>query len=180
MGGRCCGPQRRRDPLLLAYILAGGLSSRFGRDKAMHLVDGTPMVARVAGTLAAAGLAPVVVARERRPLELVQVLEPDGPRHPLWGIACALAHAGAAGQARALVAPCDLPGLAEAQVRALVAASAAGPCRAAGQPLLAILEVAMRGEIEGGALAGAAALDILCALPEIDLGPIENLNRPRR
>jgi molybdopterin-guanine dinucleotide biosynthesis protein A len=163
-----------------AYLLAGGLSTRFGSDKAMHMIDGVPMIVRVAATLATAGLHPVVVARERRPIDIEQLLEPDGPRHPLWGVAHALRHARRNGATRVLVCPCDLSTLSVAHVRTLLAACATAPGRAKGQPLLAVLDVAMHEAIEGGALAAAATHDILAVLPEVDLGELENLNRPRR
>jgi molybdenum cofactor cytidylyltransferase len=42
-------------------VLAAGSSTRFGADKRLHRVDGTPMVRRAAETAVAAGLDPVVV-----------------------------------------------------------------------------------------------------------------------
>jgi len=48
-----------------AFILAGGRSTRFGSDKARALVDGSPLIVRVARLADAAGLRPVTaIARE--------------------------------------------------------------------------------------------------------------------
>lgn len=102
-------------------VLAGGYSRRFGQDKALYAVEGRPMVARVAGALAAAGLDVVIVARDLRleGLGLPVLVEPDAPtRHPLWGLAAALAAYPAV-----LVAPCDLAWLDAATVRALLEAA---------------------------------------------------------
>src|SRR4051794_12212479 len=99
-----------------AFILAGGLSLRFGSDKALHLVDGEPLVLRIAGVLRAADLEPWLVAREPRGVGLPELIEPDGPRHPLWGVAAAL------GQGEdVFITPCDLADLRVEQVRALLA-----------------------------------------------------------
>lgn len=103
-------------------VLAGGLSTRFGQDKALYAVDGVPLALRVAGALRGAGLEVVVVARDRRleALGLPVLLEPEAPtRHPLWGVAAALAV-----YPEVLLAPCDLPALDVPTVRALLAAPA--------------------------------------------------------
>ena len=60
------------------YVLAGGLSSRFGSDKAVYLVDGVPLAVRIAEVLRAAGLDPCVVARTPRGLGIPERIEPDG------------------------------------------------------------------------------------------------------
>ena len=45
------------------YVLAGGRSSRMGRDKALIPVDGVPLAARIADVLAAAGLDVYLIRR---------------------------------------------------------------------------------------------------------------------
>ncbi len=149
-------------------ILAGGLSRRFGADKALYAVDGEPMAVRVANVLRAAGLEPWLVAREPRGLGLPELLEPDGPRHPLWGIAAALGEGD-----DAFVAPCDLAALRVEQVEALVAARAI----AAGQPLLGVFPARLRDRALQYATAGASVRSFVEGLPVLDVGPILNLNR---
>lgn len=154
---------------MTGYILAGGLSRRFGRDKAMFLVEGEPLAARTARVLAEAGLDPVVLAREPRPLGLPELLEPDGPRHPLWGVAHALARG-----ADAFFAPCDLPELTVGQVRALIA----GRGVAAGQPLLGVIP-ADRGLLaRETAERGGSVRGFVAGIPVIDVGDVRNLNEP--
>jgi molybdopterin-guanine dinucleotide biosynthesis protein A len=115
-----------------AYILAGGRSLRWGADKAVALVDGRALALHAAEALRAAGYAPWLVAREARPtLGLPELMEPDGPRHPAWGLAHALLDARARGCDGAMFLPCDLVGVTGAQVLELARAHAS----ASGQPL---------------------------------------------
>ena len=110
------------------YVLAGGRSSRMGRDKALIPVDGVPLAARIADVLAAAGL-DVYLIRRGHPADppwhlpdgaaLPVVHEPDdGEPHPLHGVVTALTHAGE----DVLVCPCDLPALTAEDVGVLLAA----------------------------------------------------------
>lgn len=157
-----------------AWILAGGLSSRFGSDKAVFPVDGVPMVLRIATTLREAGLSPALVARVPRGLPIPELLEADGPRHPLHGVACALA----ATESWALVCPCDLDALTLEQVRALLAAAEGpGAAVAVGQPLLAVLPGSLGPRAARIAAAGGSVYSFVEGLPTVDLGPIHNLNR---
>lgn len=150
------------------WILAGGLSSRFGSDKALHLVDGAPLAVRIARVLAEAGLEPALVARHPRGLGLPELIEPDGPRHPLWGVAAALEQGGA------FFAPCDLPDLRVDQVRRLLAEGAI----ALGQPLLGVFPATFRDRARAAALAGERVRDAVAGLPTLDVGAVPNLNRP--
>lgn len=160
-----------------AWILAGGLSSRFGSDKALHLLDGETLLARTARVCAEAGLAVVVVARHERPGGLATIVEPDGPRHPLHGVATALREAAARGDTTAVVLPVDLPELTAAAVQALVAAPA--PACAVGQRLLAHLPVSAAGAAAEVALRGGRVAAFLegIAAAEVDVGEVGNLNR---
>lgn len=90
--------------MLKGWVLAGGASSRFGRDKALHLVEGVPMALRVARSMQAAGLDVGFVAKDHRldHLGLPVLIEPAAPRHPALGIAVALE------LGEAVFAPCDV------------------------------------------------------------------------
>lgn len=81
-----------KDP---AYILAGGRSSRFGSDKARALLQGSPMIRRIADTLETRGHRVVTVAREADQyanlgLETIPDIEPD--LGPVGGLETALKH----------------------------------------------------------------------------------------
>ncbi|MCP4808402.1 MAG: molybdenum cofactor guanylyltransferase [Proteobacteria bacterium] len=90
---------------MLAAVLAGGVSRRFGTDKARFEVDGIPMVLRVANAMTAAGLDVVVIAQDRRleDLGLRCLVEPPGERHPLRGVVHGLEHG------VRVFSPCDVP-----------------------------------------------------------------------
>lgn len=161
-------------------MLAGGRSARFGSDKALFRVGGETLLGRTARVCAEAGLIVHVVARHVREGAVDTVLEPDTPaRHPLHGVAAALAAAAAAGHPTAVVLPVDLPGLTADAVRRLAATAA--PTCARGQPLLAHLPVAVAASAAAAAAAEGPVRRWMAALgpTELDLGPLENLNRPR-
>ncbi len=103
--------QARPPPPFSAVLLAGGRSTRMGRDKALlPLADGRTLLARQLATLRAAGAAEVLVsarAEQHLPLagtRLIPDLQPD--RGPLAGLAAALA---TAAHDRVLVLAIDLP-----------------------------------------------------------------------
>lgn len=150
------------------WVLAGGRSSRFGSDKAVFCVEGVPLAVRVARVLAEAGLLPGLLSRHPRDLGLPELIEPDGPRHPLWGVATALD----LGE-EAFFAPCDVVDLRVEQVRALLAARAV----AADQPLLGVYPATFAAEARAAALAGARVREVTRALPRLEVGGVGNLNR---
>jgi molybdenum cofactor guanylyltransferase len=94
---------------IAAYILAGGKSSRMGRNKAMLEFGGAPLVARIAELAArVTGAQPTIVGRSDEYASLnLRVLPDDSPGiGPLGGIATAL------GDSRVkwnLILGCDLP-----------------------------------------------------------------------
>lgn len=168
--------------LLQAWILAGGLSTRFGSDKASFTVGGETLLGRTARVISEAGLAVTVVARGERPGGLATLVEPDGPRHPLHGVATGLAVAAALGHSHALFVPCDLPTLEAKNVRFLLAAhhAAGRPAHASAVRLLCVLPVhaeplARRLAAEGGSV--RRLLDSVDSVV-VPVGELENLNRP--
>jgi len=78
--------------MILGAVLAGGLSSRFGRDKALAELEGQTLIARAVDALAGWCEHVVVVGRAMAPAPTL----PDLPRAgmgPLGGLAAALHHA---------------------------------------------------------------------------------------
>ncbi|MBM3287648.1 MAG: molybdenum cofactor guanylyltransferase, partial [Candidatus Eisenbacteria bacterium] len=56
-----------RTPPVAGFVLAGGESRRFGRDKALANYEGRPMLQRALDALRDAGLEPAVVAPDAGP-----------------------------------------------------------------------------------------------------------------
>lgn len=119
-------------------VLAGGGSTRMGRDKATVELDGRPLVLHVATQLGAwAGRVIVAAGEPGRLADLgLEVVADARPGEgPLMGIAAALA---AAETDLVLFVACDVPDLPPALVAALLAAAAgaegAVPVDAEGRP----------------------------------------------
>jgi molybdenum cofactor guanylyltransferase len=95
------------------FILAGGESSRMGRDKALLELNGEPLIVRAARLLETVVGAPTVVGyrEEFRALGLRAIADDAPGAGPLGGIATAL-HAARASWS--LVVACDLPYLTQA------------------------------------------------------------------
>jgi molybdopterin-guanine dinucleotide biosynthesis protein A len=116
-------------------VLCGGASRRMGRDKALIAVDGRPLAARVADTLASAGAGRVVAVggdvAGLRAAGLDAVPDDDPGEGPLAGILTALGELAPGPAPRdvgigiVFVAACDLVSPDAAAVRATVAALAA-------------------------------------------------------
>ena len=96
-----------------AYILAGGASSRMGREKALLELGGVPMVARMAALLWPLAEQVTLIAPPEKFVEMpLRVIADDEPGlGPLGGIATALRFSHAEWN---LVCGCDLPFLTEA------------------------------------------------------------------
>ena len=110
-------------------VLAGGRSSRMGRDKAALVVDGRTLLDRAIDALHAAGAARVIVAGGGR----ATVVDRVAGQGPVGGIASVLA-TGVEGAV--LVMPVDMPGLEAGALRQLVDALADAPAACfAGHPL---------------------------------------------
>lgn len=148
-------------PLPIAsFILAGGVSSRMKRDKALLEIRGVPLLVRTARLLESVAEAPVVVGdRAAYGCFAFPVIADDWPGSgPLGGIATALRVSNASWN---LVVACDLPYLTGEWVSFLVARAVAStadavlPLNAKGaEPLCAVYhkrgERAIRAALENG------------------------------
>ena len=137
-------------PGLVGAVLAGGASSRLGRDKAAEMLDGLRMIERAVTMLRAVCEEVFIVSsRPDTPsghFEVVPDLRPDSG--PLAGIESALVRARHLDARAVLVIACDLPLLDEETVAAVVrglgegrAAAAARPGDPDFEPLLAVYTV---------------------------------------
>lgn len=119
-------------------VLAGGRSSRFGRDKLVEPIDGQPLLWRPIRALAAAGCADIVVVigpeagESALPPELGSIVrfarDPEPFGGPLVGLRAGLA---ASGAVRVVVAAGDQPGLRPELLRLIRAAADDVPLRPA-------------------------------------------------
>ena len=131
---RSAGSGRGRVPLaVVGAVLAGGQSSRMGRDKALIVVEGLPLAARTANVLATAGCTNVCLVGRQHTLSGLDwpVIADHGTGyHPLAGVAAVLSRYPAG---LVLVAPCDLVNLSATHITALL--QHGGPCVAStGRP----------------------------------------------
>jgi molybdopterin-guanine dinucleotide biosynthesis protein A len=113
-------------PTLPLYILAGGQSRRFGRDKAEATFDGLPLVCHVGKSLAPLASSVIVIADragkyEHLGLQTLADIEPSSG--PLAGVVTALVHRE---RGWCLVAPCDVLGLDPSWFASLLHATARG------------------------------------------------------
>ena len=103
-----------------AIILAGGQSRRMGRDKALIVFEGKPIIARVIDTLRELSDDVLVVSNRSEvyaPFGARVVPDADPPNGPLGGISAGLA---AAQHDLAIVVACDMPFLNTQLLRSLV------------------------------------------------------------
>lgn len=113
-------------------VLAGGRGSRIGGDKAMVELAGLPLITYPLQAAGDAGLPAVIVAKRATklpPLDVLVLLEPDDPIHPLLGVITALQTLPAV-----IALPCDMPFVAAADLRALAATQADVATLWPGQP----------------------------------------------
>lgn len=111
--------EKLRRELAAGYVLAGGASSRMGRNKALLLFDGEPLVVRMARLVAAAGIGVTVVGRteEYEAFGLKAIADDEPGLGPLGGIAAALAHSSRPWN---LIVAVDLPHVTAAWLKALL------------------------------------------------------------
>jgi molybdenum cofactor guanylyltransferase len=104
---------------IAGFVLAGGESSRMGRDKGLLEIDGVPLLVRTVKLVeAAAGSAAVITGREEYGSLGLRVIADDWPSAgPLGGIATALRASKAPWN---LVVACDLPYLTEKWLKHLI------------------------------------------------------------
>jgi molybdopterin-guanine dinucleotide biosynthesis protein A len=92
------------------FILAGGRSSRMGRDKALLEIDGITMLDRAVELVVSAGISVAVLGApaefDRRRLRVPVIADEWPGLGPLGGIATALHQTQAAGN---LIVACDMP-----------------------------------------------------------------------
>jgi molybdenum cofactor guanylyltransferase len=154
------------------FVLAGGESSRMGRDKALLEFDGVPLVVRTVRLVeAAAGSAAVVASPKTYGALGLRVIADDWPgAGPLGGIATALR---ASQFSWNLIVACDLPYLSEEWLKHLVSralstrADAVVPMSERGaEPLCAMYhkncEAAIRGALGRGMRKVTEALQGVC------------------
>lgn len=114
---------------ITGVILAGGKSSRMGKDKAILKLDGRPFVAHVASTLQAVFNRVILVANDPSAYEFLRlntvgdVYEDCGP---LGGIHSALVHAKGTD---IFVSACDTPFVSRDLVRHIVGFDSTAPAR---------------------------------------------------
>jgi molybdenum cofactor guanylyltransferase len=116
--------------MIFGLLLAGGLSSRFGSEKAVHPLGGAPMMDRPLAALDAVSDRLAISARpgsavRREAVRRRQVCLTDArgaPSGPLAGIQAGLAWAATLGADWLVTAPCDAPTVTPTLLRALKAA----------------------------------------------------------
>lgn len=126
-------------PPFVGVVLAGGASTRMGRDKALVEVGGTPMIRIVAGTMSAAGASRILVAggdtTSLSPMGLDVIPDRRRGLGPLSGILSALealdsdgSSTGPGGEGPLMVSsPCDTPLVSAELITGLVRALVGDP-----------------------------------------------------
>jgi molybdopterin-guanine dinucleotide biosynthesis protein A len=154
---------------IVAAILAGGRSSRFGAPKALADLAGRPLIAHVAAALAEAADIAVVGHRDAADaISATRLSDPPGAAvGPLGGLLAGLAWADQRGASWLCVAPCDTPLLPLNLVSRLRAAADHAPMacvatEAGVEPLISIWRTSLLAPLRDALREGAhpAARDI--------------------
>lgn len=172
-------------------ILAGGRSTRFGRDKATSVVDGKPMIARVFEVLSPLVRQVLISVRFHRddlPLEARQIEDRYPGAGPLAGLHSGLIESD---NSHVLVLASDLPYVTAEVLRHIRDAPAEADVPVVArtpdgrlQPLCALYPRTMLQEVEEHLEAGRLAMHALleaCAAVQVVDAPFEvlrNVNRP--
>ena len=164
----------------LAVVLAGGLSRRMGRPKAVVPLGGRPLIAWPLAAAREAGLKTVVVAKpgsELPPLDVPVWAEPATPAHPLVGLVTALERA-----RRPIVAlACDMPFVSPALLDRLASADGVAAPRGEAFPARyepASLPVLLEGLAREGSLRDVLA-QLGAAVIDADPDELVGLNDPQ-
>jgi molybdenum cofactor guanylyltransferase len=110
----------KADSKIVGVILAGGKSSRMGRNKALIEWEGLPLIAHVARTLQSLFQRVLIVADDAEPYRFLQLqVWPDifKDAGPLGGIHAGFLHSGAAS---IFVSACDTPFLSPALIEYII------------------------------------------------------------
>jgi molybdopterin-guanine dinucleotide biosynthesis protein A len=157
----------------IGAVLAGGRSSRMGAPKARIELAGRPLIAYPLDAVAAAGLEPVVVAKEDSELPALEcrvVREPDPGPHPAAGIVAALKIA----RGPVVAIACDMPFVPTQllTVLAQLAAPVAAPMvNGRLQPLLARYEPSLASALERAVARRQPLRETIHSLEPLILGP---------
>jgi molybdopterin-guanine dinucleotide biosynthesis protein A len=130
-------------PAVSGFVVAGGQSTRIGRDKALLTLDGIPLIQRALDLLRSVGFSPRICGSRPDLARFAEVIPDNFPQcGPLGGIEAALA---VSDTELNLFLPVDLPALPAAFVRWLLARAGASPAVATlpvvgdrAQPLCAV------------------------------------------
>lgn len=164
-------------PITRGFVLAGGLSRRFGSDKAVAELEGQPAVVTLVRRLEEAGLVGTVVWRVSRPeLGVREIIEggvtlgPPGAsgddRHPLFGLAAI------GGDEDVFVCPCDAVNLTVEMVRRLCEAHAVS----FDSPLCGVWPAALRRRAGEHAGSNRSVRSLAEGLRVLDVGSVGNRN----
>lgn len=129
---------------ILGAVLAGGEARRFGSDKAMALLHGTPLIQHVLAGLGRQVAAVVVVGRAVDGLPALAD-RPGRGYGPLGGLCAALHHAAAEGFDAVVSVSCDTPLLPEDLVARLAPVA---PSYVAGQYLIGCWPARLAGALD--------------------------------
>ena len=158
------------------YILAGGQSSRMGRDKALLPLDGKTFSSIIAQKMMDAGCDEVfLICKHPINSTIAQLYDHSKTYHPLFGVAIALEHTE---QELCLISPCDIPYISIHSLTTLIRSQ--NPVVAMGQPLLGVFAKGMHNLALSYANRGQSVKDFIKDLRRVTLPLFElhNINYP--